>query len=134
MSCARAPRRCGNPFWQQVLHALAGIQFWFRESREEFSPPDFGRGPVPDLDRIPEFNVDRKTVEDYLNALRERVDSFFGSLDDSRLLSTSTLYDKCTYADLILMQVRHIQHHVGYLNCVLRAAGAGTVTWRGYAE
>ncbi len=127
-------RARGNPFWQYVMHGLIGVQFWFREASEAFAPPDFGDGPVPDLDRIPSFDLDRITARRYLEHIRKRVETFFASLDDRRLLATASVYEKCTYADLILMQTRHIQHHVGYCNCLLRDRGAATAKWSGHAE
>jgi hypothetical protein len=126
--------RSGRPFWQQVLHALTGVCFWLREASQPFSPPDFGRGAIPDLDQAPTFDVDKGTVKAYLASIRRTADLFFDTLDDQKLLATSSLYDKCTYADLILGQIRHIQHHVGYCNCLLQSSGARPTKWLGYAE
>jgi hypothetical protein len=126
--------KSGRPFWQQVLHALIGIQFWFREASEAFAPPDFGQGTIPDLDQAPTFTVDKDTVRAYLQTMRSRADVFFDSLNEKGLLVTSSIYDKCTNADLILGQVRHIQHHVGYCSCLLRIGGANAAKWIGYAE
>jgi uncharacterized damage-inducible protein DinB len=124
----------GNPFWQHVMHALIGAEFWFREASEPFAPPDLGNGPVPDLDKIPSFELDRDSARSYLERIRARTETFFGSLDDRRLQSPSSIYEKCTYADLILMQTRHMQHHVGYCNRLLRESGCATAKWLGYAE
>jgi hypothetical protein len=51
--------RSGRPLWQQVMHALTGVCFWLREASQAFSPPDFGQGPIPDLDQTPSLDVDR---------------------------------------------------------------------------
>jgi uncharacterized damage-inducible protein DinB len=126
--------RSGRPLWQQVLHALIGIQFWFRESSEAFIPPDFGQGSVPDLDEAPTFEVSKDTVRAYMQTMHARAEAFFDSLDDRRLLSTTSLYDKFTYGDLILGQIRHIQHHVGYCGALMRTGGAGVPKWKGHGE
>jgi hypothetical protein len=123
-----------NPFWQQVMHALIGVQFWFREAEEKIIIPDFGQGPIPDLDQSPSFSVSKDAVREYRSIVAKRVDAFFASLDDQRLTTLSSIYDKCTYADLILMQIRHIQHHVGYCNSILHGSNAKTAKWLGYAE
>ena len=124
----------GRPFWQQVIHALTGVRFWLREASQPFSLPDFGQGPIPDLDQPPSFVVDKQTAKAYLHTIRITTDAFFGTLDDLRLLATSSIYDKCTYADLILMQIRHLQHHVGYCNCLLQTGHALPAKWKGHAE
>ena len=126
--------RSGRPFWQQVLHALIGIQFWFREASEAFSPPDFGQGAIPDLDQAPTFAVDKATVRAYWQTMRGRADAFLDALDERRLLAPSSIYARCTNADLVLGQIRHIQHHVGYCSCLLRMSGASVAKWIGYAE
>jgi DinB superfamily len=126
--------RTGRPFWQQVIHALTGVRLWLREASQPFSPPDFGQGPVPDLDQMPSFAVDRLAVKKYLQAIQAVVDSFFTSVDDSRLLLPSSVYDRFTDADLILMQIRHLQHHIGYCNCLLQVGHAKPAKWLGYAE
>ena len=126
--------RSGRPFWQQVLHALIGIQFWFREASEAFVPPDLGQGTIPDLDQVPNFTVDKDIVRAYLQTMRSRADAFFDSFNDEALLVNSSIYDKYTNADLILRQIRHIQHHVGYCSCLLRIGGAKPPKWIGYAE
>ncbi len=126
--------RSGRPFWQHVIHALTSVRFWFREATHPFSPPDFGRGPVPDLDQTPAFPVDRETVRDYVQTIRNIVEVFFETLNDDGLLAASSIYDKSTYADLVLGQIRHLQHHTGYLNCLLQTGGAKPAKWQGYEE
>jgi hypothetical protein len=126
--------RYGRPLWQNVIHALTGVRFWLREASQPFSPPDFGQGPIPDLDETPSFDVDKQTVTGYLESIRTVAGAFFAALDDERLLAASSVYNKCTYADLILGQIRHLQHHVGYCNCLLKAGNASPGRWQGYAE
>ena len=70
----------------------------------------------------------------YWQTMRGRADAFLGALDERRLLATSSIYEKCTNADLVLGQIRHIQHHVGYSSCLLRMSGADAAKWIGYAE
>jgi hypothetical protein len=116
------------------VHALTGVRFWLREPSQQFSAPDFGQGPIPDLDQMPSFNADKVATRAYLQTVRTTVETFFSSMNDERLLSSWPIYDKCTYADLILGQIRHLQHHVGYCISLLRT-GCGTSTkWLGFGE
>jgi len=124
----------GVPFWQQVMHALTGVQFWFREPAEEFQPPDLGQGPVPDIGEEAGFVLTKEQVQAYLGQIQERVEGYFGQLDDPKLLKASSLYDRCTYTDIVLMQIRHIQYHVGNCNAILGDHGVEAVPWIGYGE
>jgi hypothetical protein len=124
----------GHPFWQRILHALVGIQFWFREADEEFAAPDFGQGSIPDLDAVPSFSVTKQRVREYHAAIARQADAFFLKMDDSRLVQISSICSACTYADIIIMQIRHIQHHVGYCNSLLHSNPEGAIKWLGYAE
>jgi hypothetical protein len=119
----------GKPFWQQIMHILIGIQFWFRESEEKFSPPDFGNGPVPDIDTDAIFSLTKKQVNEYQEQMEQRIATFFNKMNDERLLAESYVYQKSTYADVILGQIRHFQHHVGYCNCILHQNNAKIAKW-----
>jgi DinB superfamily len=129
-----AEQDSGNPFWQRIMHTLVGIQFWLREVDEEFAAPDFGQGQIPDLDVAPAFPVTKQMVREYQAVTAERVEAFFSKMDDRRLIQMSRVNAACTYADIVIMQIRHIQHHVGYCNSLLTSSPEGTTKWLGYAE
>ena len=127
-------RASGNPFWQQIAHALIGIQFWFRDAEEKFVAPDFGQGPIADLDVKPVFQLSKHEIWEYMEVVAKRVDAFFKRMSNATLLKVSSIYDKCTNADIIMMQIRHVQHHVGYCNSLLHSNKVGTIKWLGFAE
>jgi hypothetical protein len=124
----------GRPFWQQIMHALISVQFWFREADEAFRPPDLGQGPVPDLDVEPGFSVSKESVKDYLSVIVRRIDAFFLRLSEEKLTSPSSIYNKVSYADIAVGQIRHLQHHVGYCNAILHLRDLKAVAWREHAE
>jgi len=41
----------------------------------------------------------------------------------------SDIYIKISNMDVILMQIRHLQYHVGHCNSILRERGAEAVDW-----
>lgn len=123
-----------NPFWQQIMHVLNGIHFWFRQGEDIFVLPDMANDPFLDLGGRPANPLQKDKVRDYQSLVSRQVESFFAKLDDSRLTERSTTYPEFTFADLVLMQIRHIQHHVGTCNAILRTKGAATVRWLGFGE
>jgi len=55
--------------------------------------------------------------------------NFFDELTDGRLLEPCVLYEEITKTDVILMQIRHVQHHIGYCNSILNSNHLETAKW-----
>lgn len=122
------------PVWQHVLHTLTGIAFWFRSSGEEFAIPDFGKGVTPDLDQGPGETPAADEILGYLAETRRQAQAFVEGKSDEQLLEPCAVYEGITNCDVILMQIRHFQHHIGYCNRLLAAAGARPAAWQGFGE
>jgi uncharacterized damage-inducible protein DinB len=80
--------------------------------------------------------LSKKELTAYFEKITEKVERFFGKLTDETLLDPIAPQQdtELTYADTILMQIRHIQYHVGHCNRLLRQSGSRTVGWIGYHE
>ena len=127
-------RQDGGPFWQQITHVLTGIHFWLSGIEEPFVGPDFGSGPVPDLGSMPDLAVPKDKVNGYLGAVGDEVGAFFRRVDENNLTMSSPVHQGFTHADLILTQLRHIQHHIGICNRMLQESGHPRAHWRGFGE
>jgi len=79
-------------------------------------------------------HLTKAELKDYLARVREKVDRIFAALDDEGLSAPIRPRSRNTYHDAILGQIRHIQHHVGQCNAILRRSGARTAGWLGYGE
>jgi len=119
----------GQTHWKQILHAATGMKFWFRSADEPFRVPDFGRGVVEGLDKVSPACPTREELRSYLEEVTDRAWRFFDELDDDGLGGPCELTDKLTKADVILEQIRHVQHHVGVSNGLLKAQGLPTAEW-----
>jgi len=73
--------------------------------------------------------VEQKDMLGYLDYVSKKSLLLIGSLDEKSTLQPSALYDKWTNLDVILEQIRHIQHHLGYLNRVLLKCNIKPVEW-----
>ena len=61
---------------------------------------------------------------------KSRADAFFTlAMEGENLMAPFSFYDKVTNLDIIMMQIRHIQHHVGYCNHILGEHN-GAVPWK----
>lgn len=119
----------GFVFWQQLLHALAGASSWMRQSGTGFSEPFAGRKVYPELDHEPEGRVTREEMQDLKDAVKVISESFFEGKEDRWLAQPSGIYDKISNLDVVFMQIRHIQYHVGHCDSILRERGFKATEW-----
>ncbi|ASA20867.1 DinB family protein [Paenibacillus donghaensis] len=118
-------------YWKHVLHAITGIAFWMRQQDETFQLPDFGNGISPDFEDESTASPTMAEVTGYIRQMKDKAVGFLKQLDDSGLLAASAVYPPMTQADVVIMQIRHIQHHIGYCNHILSESGHHTVLWQG---
>lgn len=122
----------GAPIWQHIYHTLVGPDFWFRaDPATPFEFLTFGKDVSPDLDKPSADWLTPDELKAYIQITQRKCREF---IEMGRLEETSTLTDVFTRLDLVLMQIRHIQHHVGYCNGILRAHGIAGAPWLGYGE
>lgn len=125
-------KKGGFVFWQQLLHAFTGINFWLRMNNDEFIEPFADKKVYPELDQDPENQLTKEDLTEYKNAVKEISKVFFADKDDEWLEDNSIIYDKIKNLDVILMQIRHLQYHVGHCNSILRENNREAVEWLDY--
>jgi len=136
-SCTKsiwAQRNIEPPIWQQVYHALYGIDYWFSVSKEAFMPPEFKSEVNSVLGEESKGFIEQEDMLDYLSYVEGKTEKFIKNLDETKVTSPSNLYSKWTNLDVILEQIRHLQHHLGYLNRVLLKCKIKPVEWEFYED
>jgi hypothetical protein len=123
------------PAWEQVYHALFWFNAWLRDWAKPIEYPEFHIKEALDLKRRAGTVIDRRQTLGYLAKVRADYEAFMAGVDDAGLLNAASAFGRrWTTADRILGQVRHIQHHVGYLNAILGTTRGRPVHWIGYGE
>ncbi len=123
------------PIWLHLYHALAGIDFWLRSTKEEaFDFPTFGKDVDPDIAKCSRDFLSKDEIRTYIERARKKAAAYAEAAGRDGLLSTWPFADTFTRADTFLGQIRHIQHHVGYCNSLLSSAGAPAAAWMAYGE
>jgi hypothetical protein len=120
------------PIWQQVYHILFGVDYWFSKSKESFSAPVFKEEVTSVLGEESKGFIEKSDMVDYLKYVSEKSERFISKLDCDLVLGPSSLYPKWTNLDVIMEQVRHIQHHIGYLNRTLLKCKLNPIEWEMY--
>lgn len=119
----------GFVFWQQILHTLTGTSFWMRMNGGLFSEPFQDRKTYPELDHQPEDSVSKAEMIEFKDTVKELCEEFFDGKHDEWLILPSSIYDKLSNIDVIFMQIRHIQYHVGHCDSILRERGLKPAEW-----
>lgn len=127
-----AQRNIDPPIWQQVYHVLYGIDYWFSSSKSAFVPPSFSNDVNSVLGERSEGFIEQQDMMGYLKFVEKKADGFLSGLDESKVVAPSEIYMKWTNLDVIFEQVRHLQHHLGYLNRVLLKCKIKPVEWEFY--
>jgi hypothetical protein len=123
------------PVWLHLYHALVGIDFWFRSSKDQrFDFLTFAKAVDPDITKYSRDFLSKPELLSCLKRAREKAEAYVAAAADGGLSSKCPLTDVFTKADIILMQIRHLQHHVGFCNCALSSGGAQAAAWMGYGE
>lgn len=125
-------KKGGFVFWQQLLHAFTGTNFWLRTENKDFVEPFADRKVYPELNQDPESNLTKKEISEYKDVVKGIAEAFFDEKDDEWLVSESVVYNKLKNLDVIFMQIRHLQYHVGHCNSILRENNREAVDWMDY--
>jgi hypothetical protein len=136
-SCPKAiwaQRNINPPIWQQVYHMLYGADYWFSKTKDSFQPPEFNGDVNSVLGEESAGFIDQVDMLGYLDYVSQKVVDFVGEMDGDKVTQPSILYDKWTNLDVFMEQVRHVQHHLGYLNRVLLKCKIKPVEWEFYEE
>jgi hypothetical protein len=123
------------PIWLHLYHALVGIDFWFRLSKsQKFEYLTFGKTVDPDIQKKSADTLSKDEIKRCVERAKEKAAAFILAIRDEGLSSKCPLTDVFTKADILLMQIRHLQHHIGFCNGLLSSNGAQAAKWVGYGE
>ena len=115
-------------FWYNAFHTIFWLDFYSSDSRESFIPTEpFG---VTDLDpsgALPERVFTRTELLAYLQLARQKCRQRIADLEPERIFKVGSR--DFNHLELLLYNLRHVQHHVGQLNLLLRQRTVDAPRW-----
>lgn len=117
------------PIWQQIYHILYGIDYWFSKTKDAFAPPVFNSEVHAVLGEEAKGFIEQEDMKDYMDYVENKAEKHLMDLDCESISSPSPIYSKWTNLDVIMEQLRHFQHHLGYLNRVLLKCKLKPIEW-----
>lgn len=121
-------------FWYVVYHTLFFTDYYLTEglvSEADFVPPaPFTLGEFDDKGVLPERVYTKEELLDYLAHCRGKLARLMEAWTDERAHRPSGIpYRDMGVSELLLYNMRHVQHHTAQLNLILRQTIDSAPTW-----
>lgn len=114
---SRAPE-----FWYVAYHALFWCDLYIHGAIEGYAPPEpFGLEELDPAGVLPSRVFTRDELRSRLADVRRRgLATIDGMSDDDAKRLCTFGWGEVTFAELLLYNTRHVQHHTGQLDLILR--------------
>ena len=109
-------------YWYLVYHTLFWLDLYLSGSVERFSPtPPFTLDELDPAGIMPGRVYAKDELRAYLGHCRRKCRAAVESLTDEKAKELSVFgWGKVNYMELLLYNMRHVQHHAAQLNLILR--------------
>ncbi len=120
-----------HAFWYIAFHALFWFDLYLFGSVEGFAPPEpFTLEELDPAGVIPARPYPQEDLRAYLAHCRRRMRAAIGGLTDETAARRCRFgWGEASYLELLLYNLRHVQHHVGQLNLMLRQETGSAPRW-----
>lgn len=120
-------------FWYVAFHTLFWLDFCLSESTDGFTPPaPFGLEELNPAGVLPPRVYTKDELQSYLNHGRRKCRARISSLTDEKAGERWAFGSvNVTVAESLLYTMRHVQHHAGQLNLILRQTIDSAPKWVG---
>ena len=123
-------------FWYVAFHTLFFLDYYLSGSPEAFAPPvPFTLDELDPRGLLPERPYTQAELLSYLEHCRSKCRSLIAATSEDKFR------ERCGFprfefsnAELLLYNLRHVQHHAAQLNLLLRQGTASAPQWVGRAE
>jgi hypothetical protein len=118
-------------FWQLAYHTLFWLDLYLSDSLEGFAPPaPFTLGELDPEATPMERPYTRDELQGYLRHGRRKCREFLDTLTEEKArLRSPFAWTEFTVAELLLYNLRHVQHGAAQLNLMLRQARTSAPAW-----
>lgn len=118
-------------FWYVVYHTLFFLDLYLSDSAEGFTPPaPFTLGELDPAGRLPDRVYAKDELRAYLEHGRNKCRVTIESLTDERTRRRCRFGSlDFTVSELLLYNMRHVQHHAAQLNLMLRQRTDSAPRW-----
>jgi hypothetical protein len=120
-----------RPFWYISFHVLFFLDLYLSEKDESSfrPPPPFGLSELED-EVLPGRAYSKDELLAYLEHCRKRLDTVIAGMTESWTVHPCPIpYRDMSNGELLLYNLRHVQHHAAQLNLLLRQTTDSAPDW-----
>ena len=118
------------PFWQQTYHAIFYTDFYLSNSPAESCQPSFVEAEAADLNHVCSDVPSQQQMKKYLQQVSKNCKITLGALTGEQLEGKNNFpWTGPTLAHRLIYNIRHTQHHVGWLNSILSRKTGKAAEW-----
>ena len=118
------------PFWQQAYHTLWWCDFYLSDSMETYRKPSLADDEANDLKYRTDKSPSRQQLQDYIGKVSRKCDEVLGRLTTEQLEGENAFHwTGPTLAHKLIYNIRHAQHHVGWMNSILSRKIGRSAEW-----
>jgi hypothetical protein len=124
--------RAAQPeFWYLAYHTLFFLDLYVNGTLKGFAPPaPFNMDEIDPAGVLPERVYTRQEMRTYLAHGRRKCRAAIEALTDERSAVLSDFdWLKLPYAELLLDNLRHVQHHTAQMHLILRQRTGAAPKW-----
>jgi hypothetical protein len=120
-------------FWYVVFHTLFWLDLYLSGSAEGFAPPaPFTLDEMDPAGRLPDRPYTKDELRTYLEHGREKCRATLRTLTVERARARCDFHwGESSFLELLLYNMRHVQHHAAQLNLILRQQVDSAPEWVG---
>ncbi len=120
-----------NQFWYISFHTLFYLDYYLTIEPANFSPPPpVGLSEFDPSGKLPSIVHSREELLEYLNYCNDKLKVNVLENPDKMLSSIwKNDYHSFSFLEMTLYNMRHVQHHVGQLNKLLRLFNCTPPRW-----
>ena len=109
-------------YWYSVYHTLFYLDYYLSYNPENFVPPTpFTLSELNPEGVLPDRTYSKEELLEYLEYVRKKCFHFIADLTDDKTHERFiNAYRNYSRFEIALYNLRHVQHHVGQLNLLLR--------------
>ena len=118
-------------FWYTVFHTLFWLDLYLSDSVEEFAPPaPFTIDEMDPAGLLPERVYTKQELQAYIKHGREKCRATIEAMTEEKAQRRCGFdWVDASNAELLLYNMRHVQHHAAQLNLILRQTTDSAPGW-----
>jgi hypothetical protein len=121
----------GSRFWYISYHTLFFLDFYLSDPADAFAPPaPFTLDELDPAGLLPDRPYTKEELQAYLDHGRKKCRAVIEALTEEKARGRRDFgFLDLTFAELLLYTMRHVQHHAGQLNLILRQQTDAAPRW-----